>query len=109
MKTLDLAKFGVFLDVVWCDDLRVGRLALAALGAALGLYATALAIWEPGVLTLPLPVHLAIGWSFLAAGLVAWQQRPENRLGLLMMLSGIVWFGREIGRASCRERVLYTV
>jgi DNA-binding CsgD family transcriptional regulator len=95
MKTLDLAKFGVFLDVVWCDHPRVGRFALAALGAALGLYAIALAIWEPGVLTLPLPVHLAIGWSFLAAGLVAWEQRPENRLGLLMMLSGIVWFGRD--------------
>ena len=95
MKTLDLPKFGVFLDAVWCDDPRVGRFALAALGAALGLYAIALAIWEPGVLTLPLPVHLAIGWSFLAAGLVAWEQRPENRLGLLMMLSGIVWFGRD--------------
>jgi DNA-binding CsgD family transcriptional regulator len=73
----------------------VGRFALAALGAALGLYAIALAIWEPGVLTLPLPVHLAIGWSFLAAGLVAWKQRPENRLGLLMTLSGVVWFGRD--------------
>jgi DNA-binding CsgD family transcriptional regulator len=95
MKTLDLAKFGVFLQVVRCEDPRVGRLALAALGAALGLYAIGLAIWEPGVLTLPLPVHLAIGWSFVAAGLVAWEQRPENRLGLLMMLSGIVWFGRD--------------
>jgi len=95
MKTLDLAKFRVFLDAAWCDDQLVGRFALAALGAALGLYAIALAIWEPGVLTLPLPVHLAIGWSFLVAGLVAWEQRPENRLGLLMTLSGIVWFGRD--------------
>ena len=37
----------------------------------------------------PFRVHLAIGWSFLAAGLVAWEQRPDNRLGLLMTLSGI--------------------
>jgi DNA-binding CsgD family transcriptional regulator len=73
----------------------MARLMLAALGAALGLYAIALAVWEPGVLTLPAPVHVAIGWSFLAAGLVAWQQRPENRLGLLMSLTGIVWFGRD--------------
>jgi DNA-binding CsgD family transcriptional regulator len=73
----------------------MARLMLAALGAALGLYAIALAIWEPGVLTLPAPVHVAIGWSFVAAGLVAWQQRPENRFGLLMTLTGIVWFGRD--------------
>ena len=95
MKTLDRPEFGVFLDDGACDDPHMARLALAALGAALGLYAIGLAIWEPGVLTLPVPVHVAIGWSFLAAGLVAWRQRPENRLGLLMMLTGIVWFGRD--------------
>jgi DNA-binding CsgD family transcriptional regulator len=71
------------------------RLALAALGAALGLYAIALRIWKPGALTLPAPVHVAIGWSFLAAGFVAWSRRPENRTGLLMMLTGDVWFGRD--------------
>ena len=94
MKTLD-RHFGVFLEVASCDDRHMARLALAALGAALGLFAIVLAIWEPGALTLPAPVHVAIGWSFVAAGLVAWQQRPENRLGLLMTLTGIVWFGRD--------------
>jgi DNA-binding CsgD family transcriptional regulator len=73
----------------------MARLALAVLGAALGVYAIALAIWEPGTLTLPAPVHVAIGWSFVAGGLVAWRQRPENRMGLLMTLTGIVWFGRD--------------
>src|SRR5438552_19074874 len=95
MKTLDRPEFGVFLDAGWCDDPGMTRLLLGALGAALGLYAIALALWEPGVLTLPAPVHVAIGWSFLAAGLVAWRQRPENRLGPLMTLTGIVWFGRD--------------
>src|SRR5581483_4671025 len=95
MKTLDRADFGVFLDAAWCDHPRMARTALAALGAALGLYAIGLAIWEPGVLTLPVAVHVAIGWSFVAAGVVAWQQQPENRLGLLMTLAGIVWFGRD--------------
>src|SRR5919198_2862831 len=95
MKPLDRAEFGTFLDAGWCDDPRMTRLLLGALGAALGLYAIALALWERGVLTLPAPVHVAIGWSFLAAGLVAWEQRPENRLGLLMTLTGIVWFGRD--------------
>ena len=58
-------------------------------------YAIALAVWEPGVLTLPAPVHVAIGWSFVAAGTIAWRERPENRLGLLMTLTGILWFGRD--------------
>jgi len=71
------------------------RALLAALGATLGGWAIALAVWKPGELTLPVPVHLAIGWSFVAAGLVAMARRPENRTGLLMTLAGIVWFGRD--------------
>ena len=73
----------------------MARLTLAVLGAALGVYAIALAIWEPGTLTLPAPVHVAIGWSFVAGGLVAWRERPENRMGLLMTFTGILWFGRD--------------
>ena len=71
-------------------------LSLAALGVAAGISAIALAIWEPGELTLPVVVHVAIGWSFLAAGVVAWERRPEDRTGLLMMLTGVVWFGRDL-------------
>jgi hypothetical protein len=48
-------------------------LSLAALGAAAGVYAIGLAIWEPGALTLPVALHVAIGWSFVAAGFVAWE------------------------------------
>jgi DNA-binding CsgD family transcriptional regulator len=95
MKTLDRAYFGVFIHLRRCDDPGMARPALAVLGAALGLYSIALGLWKPGVLTLPAPVHVAIGWSFLAAGLVAWRQRPENRLGLLMTITGVVWFGRD--------------
>jgi DNA-binding CsgD family transcriptional regulator len=73
----------------------MGRLGLGALGAALGLYAIGLAIWKPDVLTLPIAVHVLVGWSFVAAGLIAWRERPENRLGLLLTLTGIVWFGRD--------------
>jgi DNA-binding NarL/FixJ family response regulator len=71
------------------------RVSLVVLGAAASVYAIGLAIWEPGALTLPVAVHVAIGWSFLAAGIVAWERRPENRTGLLMMLTGVVWFGRD--------------
>src|SRR4051812_30069989 len=74
----------------------MARIGLAALGFALGVYAVAIAIWAPGALTLPAPVHVAIGWSFVAAGFVAWTRRPANRTGLLMMLAGVVWFGRDL-------------
>src|SRR5438552_1850908 len=94
MKTLDRLEF-VDFPKTSCDDCHMARLGLGALCAALGAYAIALAIWEPGTLTLPAPVHVAIGWSFAAAGLVAWTRRPENRLGLLMALTGIAWFGRD--------------
>ena len=72
------------------------RLVLAALGAVLGAISIGLAIQEPEALTLPAPVHAAIGWSFVLAGSIAWRQRPENRMGLLMTLAGIVWFGRDL-------------
>jgi signal transduction histidine kinase len=35
-----------------------------------------------------LAIQLAIGLSFLAAGLVAWWRRPANRLGALMVATG---------------------
>src|SRR5207244_3846081 len=61
----------------------------------LGIYAIALESWKPGAVTLPIAVHVAVGWSFVAAGLVAAARRPDSRLGLLMMLTGAVWFGRD--------------
>jgi signal transduction histidine kinase len=69
--------------------------ALAVLGCGLGVYAIVIAIAVPDSLTLPAPVHVAIGWSFVGAGLLAWSRRPENRTGLLMTLTGVVWFGRD--------------
>jgi signal transduction histidine kinase len=74
------------------------RLAVALLAGTLGLAALGLAATrpeEPGFL-LPIPVELAIGWSFVGAGLVGWAQRPDNRTGLLMTLTGLVWFGRQL-------------
>jgi DNA-binding NarL/FixJ family response regulator len=87
---------GVFIDPFACDDPHMARLALAVLGAVLGLFALGLALQDPDALTLPWPVHVAIGWSFVAAGAVAWRERPENRMGLLMTLTGIAWFGRDL-------------
>jgi Bacterial regulatory proteins, luxR family len=54
----------------------------------------------PAALLLSIPIEVAVGVSFLAAGLVAWRRRPENRTGLLMMASGIVWFCRDFARSD---------
>jgi DNA-binding CsgD family transcriptional regulator len=52
----------------------------------------------PAALLLPIPVDVVVGTSFVAAGAVAWRRRPENRTGLLMLLSGLTWFGRDWAR-----------
>jgi DNA-binding CsgD family transcriptional regulator len=52
----------------------------------------------PAALLLPIPVDAVVGASFLAAGVMAWRRRPENPTGLLMLLSGLAWFGRDFGR-----------
>jgi len=33
---------------------------------------------------------LVVGWSFIAAGLLAWELRPENRIGLAMAVTGFL-------------------
>jgi DNA-binding NarL/FixJ family response regulator len=96
MKSLDLPISGFPPTAPGCDDPHMARLALTAVGAVLGLFAIGLVTLDPDALTLPGPVHVAIGWSFIAAGAVAWRERPENRMGLLMTLSGIAWFGRDL-------------
>jgi signal transduction histidine kinase len=34
----------------------------------------------------------AVGWGFVGAGLYAWRQRPESRIGELMVLLALFWF-----------------
>ncbi|HYW23857.1 MAG TPA: sensor histidine kinase [Terriglobales bacterium] len=43
----------------------------------------------------PLPAllrDLAVGWAFVAAGLVAWRRQPGVRIGTLMAAEGVSWF-----------------
>jgi signal transduction histidine kinase len=35
---------------------------------------------------------LVVGWAYIASGLVARRQRPENRLGAVMVFIGFAWF-----------------
>jgi signal transduction histidine kinase len=67
------------------------RLLLWPAGVVVGLVAEQLAFglddprrWIP---------DLAVGWTFLACGLVAWSRRPASRSGVLMTAIGFTWFG----------------
>lgn len=43
----------------------------------------------------PLPAllrDLAVGWAFVAAGLVAWRRQSDGRTGTLMVAEGVAWF-----------------
>ena len=44
----------------------------------------------------------AVGWSFIAAGLIAWSRRPGNRFGVLMTSVGFAWFAGALAVADER-------
>lgn len=52
-------------------------------------------------------IALVVGWSFLASGLAAWWQRPENRTGPLMVAIGFAWFATFL--VHSRNDVLFTI
>jgi signal transduction histidine kinase len=41
-------------------------------------------------------VALLVGWSFVGSGLVAWERRPENPIGRVMVATGFAWFAHEL-------------
>src|SRR5262249_41152116 len=72
------------------------RVALVVIGVALGAAAVFLASWVGPLNPTPLGIYVAIGWSFVIAGVVAWVRRPDNPIGPLMTISGVVYLGRDV-------------
>ncbi len=73
---------------------RLGALALLVVGAALGVAAYRAQI---NALSSPHAVaQVAIGWAYLLAGLVAWARRPANRMGPLLVLTGLALLARQL-------------
>jgi FtsH-binding integral membrane protein len=50
---------------------------------------------------------LLLGWSFSLSGLVAWNRRPGNRFGPLMVAAGFAWFLTSLTAANAS--IPYTV
>jgi len=71
---------------------RDGVIVLAALAAGAGVVAlmvTSDHLSAPAVWAIFAP---AVGWSFIGTGLYARRQRPDSRIGTLMVLLGFAWF-----------------
>jgi signal transduction histidine kinase len=70
--------------------MRQVKLALLPIGVAFGLVAEGIA-YENGSLGLVV-ADLVVGCVLLGCGVVAWERRPESRIGALMSLAGFTWF-----------------
>src|SRR4051794_40285947 len=58
-------------------------------------------------LTFSTVLEALVGLSFVACGVFLWSRRPANRLGLLMIIVGMLWlFGRTMTLAQ--NPVVYT-
>ena len=70
---------------------RTGRVAIVALGLALATVAE-LVRWRSDWPLDWIVVDVVPGIAFLLAGFVAWERRPETRIGPIMVLVGFAWF-----------------
>ena len=43
---------------------------------------------------------LVVGWAYIGSGLIARRQRPENRLGTVMVFIGFAWFATFLADAG---------
>jgi signal transduction histidine kinase len=76
------------------NPLRRALVGLALAGFVLGVLMAVVVLESdhevnPGVAAL---LSLVVGWSFLGAGLLAWERRPDNLTGPLMVLVAFTWF-----------------
>jgi signal transduction histidine kinase len=84
---------------VWRLTARRAHLAVVAAGVVAGLLDVLVAANNnphPDArinLLVYMPVEILVGWTFLFVGLVAGRRRPDNRVGLLMSIFGLTWFG----------------
>jgi hypothetical protein len=79
-------------------DLLISLLALVAgAGAALLVLGSNR---ERAPVAVSAAVALLVGWTYIASGLIARRQRPENRLGTVMVFIGFAWFATFLADAG---------
>ncbi len=77
-------------------DLALLRRSLIVAGFASGF--TAVVVASRDGISFDDVITLIVGWSFLASGAVATERRPENGIGTLMIVIGLVWFVSQLLR-----------
>jgi signal transduction histidine kinase len=82
------------------------RIALALGALATGIAVALVAAQEGRESVADVLAGVAIGWAFVAAGLVAWARRPENPIGRVMVVAGFVRLGGEFCTGS-DDRILF--
>lgn len=93
---------------MWPDMKRDALIGVSALAAGL-----AAAILVSGSDREPKPtlasaaLVFVVGWSYVGSGVVAWRQRPENRLGPVMVFIGFAWFATYL--ADAQRPVPFTI
>ena len=70
-------------------EILIGMAAAAAAAGAAVLAAGS--DQEPSPAGVSAALAVLVGWSYIGSGLVAWRQRPENRLGPVMIFIGFAW------------------
>jgi hypothetical protein len=83
----------------------IGLLAVAA-GVGAGLLVLA-SDRERSPVGVSAAVALVVGWAYIGSGLIARRQRPENRLGVVMVFIGFAWFATFLADAS--SSLVFTV
>jgi signal transduction histidine kinase len=89
-----------------CDDpnemseraTRITLVVMTVAGVVVGVLAYRVQIDNLGPYTTPARslAIVAVGWSFLLAGLIAWSRRPGNRVGPLMIAAGFALLLRQL-------------
>jgi signal transduction histidine kinase len=79
-------------------DLLIALLAvLAGVGAALIVLGSDR---ERSPVPVSAAVGLLVGWAYIGSGVIARRQRPDNRLGTVMVFIGFAWFATFLADAS---------
>jgi signal transduction histidine kinase len=76
-------------------------IALAALGAGVGAASLILnSDRERAPVAASVVLALVVGWTYVGSGLIVRRQRPENRLGTVMVFIGFAWFATFLADAG---------